>query len=385
MSIVAVDMFCGAGGVTCGLSRAGIRVALGVDNREECRLTYALNNSPAKFLREDIRNLTGRKLLSHVSGIEEDDYLLLAACAPCQPFSQHNRRGRDASQRTVLCCVENIVGELCPDFLFLENVPGIQNVSGFSAFRRLLHTLGMLKYKVKFQTVDARDYGVPQTRRRLVLLASVYNDVEWPMPTHGNDAPLSPFVTVRDAISRFPQLNAGESHPTQANHVAARLSLRNLRRMQLTKADGGSRMEWPSEMHLKCHRTHDGHPDVYGRLRWDAPAPTLTTKCTSLSNGRYGHPEQDRAISVREAAALQGFDDNYIFYGMIQDATRQVGNAVPPILTERFGLVFIEAVNGLRGKTKRVPWRRFVSAGRAAKPRSRFPFAPSKKVGTQAL
>lgn len=385
MPIVAIDMFCGAGGVSCGLRRAGIHVALGIDNREDCRLTYALNNAPARFLREDIRNISGKMLLSHVPDICEKDYLLLAACAPCQPFSQHNRRRRDSSQSTVLCCVEKIVQRLCPDFLFLENVPGIQKIHGFSAFRRLLHTLYALGYKIEFHTVDAMDYGVPQSRRRLVLLASLYSQLEWPTQTHGNLPTLKPYTTVREAISRFPPLIAGQAHPTQSNHVAARLSPRNLGRIRLTKTDGGSRTEWPTEIRLKCHKTHDGHPDVYGRLRWDAPAPTLTTKCTSLSNGRYGHPEQDRAISVREAAALQGFDDSYVFYGAIKQVTRQVGNAVPPTMIEQFGSAFVHTADRLNGTTRNVPWRRLISRGQLKRPRSNFKIPPSKEIRTQAL
>jgi DNA (cytosine-5)-methyltransferase 1 len=385
MPIVAIDLFCGAGGVTCGLRKSGIRVALGIDNREDCRLTYALNNPPARFFREDIRNISGRMLLSQVPDLCAKDYLLLAACAPCQPFSQHSRNGHNRSQRTVLCCVEELVRELSPDFLFLENVPGIQRVGGFSAFRRLLCTLDALRYTVKFQTVDATDYGVPQTRRRLVLLASLYGAVEWPARTHGNTPALKPYVTVREAISKFPPLKAGESHPTQPNHVAAQLSPHNLGRIRLTRADGGSRSEWPPEIRLECHKVHDGHPDVYGRLRWDAPAPTLTTKCTSLSNGRYGHPEQDRAISVREAAALQGFENDYIFYGTIQQVTRQVGNAVPPLLAEHFAWAFVDRANKLNGTIKNVPWRRLSLRKRAGQPRNRLAVPPSQQIRTQAL
>jgi DNA (cytosine-5)-methyltransferase 1 len=356
MSIVGLDIFCGAGGVTCGLRKAGIKVVVGVEKNEDCRLTFTQNNPAVMFLSEDVRTLTARSLASHIHSIGDSDYLLLAACAPCQPFSSQNKNRDEALDRAVLRHVERLVRQMHPDFLFIENVPGLQRVSGFSAFRRLLHTLRALRYKTKYQVVDAAWYGVPQHRRRLVLTASLHGDAPWADQSHGAAPGLAPFATVRRAISKYPPINAGEEHPTVPNHVAAQLAEHNLDRLQATPGDGGSRTDWPSGLVLKCHRKHEGHPDVYGRLRWDAPAPTLTTKCTSLSNGRYGHPEQHRAISAREAAALQSFDDSYMFYGGIRQITRQIGNAVPPALAEKFGAEFAAHAAALDGHGKRPPW-----------------------------
>jgi DNA (cytosine-5)-methyltransferase 1 len=360
MSIVGLDIFCGAGGVTYGLRKAGIKVAVGVERNEDCRMTYTQNNPAAMFLWEDVRTLTAQTLLSHVRSISESDFLLLAACAPCQPFSSQNKRRDEALDRAVLRHVERLVRQMRPDFLFIENVPGLQQVKGFSAFRRLMHALRAFRYKTNYQVVDAAWYGVPQHRRRLVLTASLHGDAPWPTQSHGDAPGLAPFATVRRAISHYPPLKSGEEHPIVPNHIASELARHNLDRLQATPGDGGSRTDWPSRLVLKCHKKHDGHPDVYGRLRWDAPAPTLTTKCTSLSNGRYGHPEQNRAISAREAAALQSFEDSYMFYGGIRQITRQIGNAVPPVLAETFGAQFAAHASKLNGIRKKLPWHSLI-------------------------
>jgi DNA (cytosine-5)-methyltransferase 1 len=353
MGIVAFDLFCGCGGVTYGLRKAGIRVAVGVDINPDCRLTYKLNNPGARFLASDLRKVSGHDLLTAAGKVPQGEYLMLAACAPCQPFSASRRTEVFTSERSILQQVSRLVRELRPDFLFLENVPGIKRVNGFSAFRRLLHTMEMLTYETTFKVIDAQSFGVPQTRKRLVLLASRRVPVCWPEVTHGNGSGLAPLRTVRDAIRKYAPLRAGEGHPTIPNHVAASISERNMGRLRATPLNGGSRTDWPAELGLVCHETHDGHTDVYGRLKWDTPAPTLTTRCTSISNGRYGHPEQDRAISVREAAALQSFDDDYVFYGNLKETTRQVGNSVPPIVAEQFGRAFLRAVGRLELKKRK--------------------------------
>lgn len=363
MSVVALDLFCGCGGVTYGLARSGVKVALGVDIEEDCRFTFKLNNPGTRFLASDVRAVSGRTLLTHADSLTENDFLLITACAPCQPFSPQNRFKNNSSGREIMGQVERIVRELRPDFLFLENVAGIQRVPGYSAFQRLLRTLHALRYKVEFRVIDALSYGVPQRRRRLVLLASAYRRTFWPAQTHGFGPGLESPVTVREAIGKYPTLHAGEAHPTVPNHVAARLSPRNMERLRATAQDGGSRKQWPESLTLSCHVTHDGHGDVYGRLRWDAPAPTLTTKCTSISNGRYGHPTQDRAISCREAAALQGFDDRFVFYGEIGQISRQIGNSVPPLVAERFGVELNAYADSLNGSKKKLRWHSLLVNG----------------------
>ncbi len=356
MSLIAIDLFCGCGGVTRGFSDAGIRVAAGIDLDENCKATYERNNKKSKFILDDVTNLCGPDLLKHLGRVKPGDKLLLSACAPCQPFSQQNRNKRIDSERRVLTQVARLVRELEPDFVFLENVYGLKNVPGYSAFRRLLNTLSELGYKTESAMVDARDFGVPQIRKRFVLTAVRDGDSVWPDATHGLD--LRPYATVRDVIEKFPPLKHGQKHTTVPNHIAAALSELNLRRIKATPRDGGSRREWPAPLKLACHSAHDGHPDVYGRLRWDAPAPTLTTKCTSLSNGRYGHPEQHRAISAKEAAALQGFKKRYVFVASIDVLRRLIGNAVPPPVARHFGSAFVERA---KEKSRRVPrWRKLL-------------------------
>ena len=198
-------------------------------------------------------------------------------------------------------------------------------------------------YAFDEKIVYAKDYGVPQNRRRYILIASRLFIPKLPAPTHGNKAGLLPYRTVRDAISHFPYLNAGEENINIPNHKCANLKPILIERIKATPHDGGSRTDWPDNLALKCHQNFTGHTDVYGRMKWDEPAPTLTVKCFSLSNGRFGHPEQDRAISLREAAALQTFCDDYIFYGSMQEIGKQIGNAVPVLLAQVLGAYITKA------------------------------------------
>lgn len=268
MPIAALDIFCGAGGVTYGLSKAGVKVAVGVDHDDDCRLTFTQNNPSVKFLVKDVRDLSSQSLLSHAHSIMEEDFLLLAACAPCQPFSSQNRNRDNANDRAVLSHVERLVRELRPDFLFIENVPGLQKIRGLSAFRRLLLALRDLHYKEQFEVVDAAQFGIPQNRKRLVLTASLYGNPPWPTRMHGIGPGLAPFATVQDAVAGYPSLRAGEEHPTVPNHIAARLEAHNLNRIKATPNDGGSRTDWPSPLILKCHKSHDGHSEKSGTRCW---------------------------------------------------------------------------------------------------------------------
>jgi DNA (cytosine-5)-methyltransferase 1 len=188
---------------------------------------------------------------------------------------------------------------------------------------------------VVHRIVESQAYGIPQRRRRLVLLASRQGTLVFPVPTHGPGR--GSYRTVRDAIGTLPKLGAGQTDASIANHRASKLSALNLQRIKAT-SEGGAREDWPYDLYPKCHRGgYDGHTDVYGRLRWDAPASGLTTRCISYSNGRFGHPDQDRALSVREAARLQTFPDSFVFVGSLNSMARQVGNAVPVQLAGTFG------------------------------------------------
>jgi DNA (cytosine-5)-methyltransferase 1 len=379
MGILALDIFCGAGGVTYGLRKAGIRVLTGVDKQEDCRLTYTQNNPSVRFLSADVRTLKAKELFDGVNGtVDQNDFLLLAACAPCQPFSKQNRFKDRAQDRAVLRHVERLLVELRPDFLFLENVQGLQKIKGYSAFRRFQDALCELRYQTRCEVIDGVDYGIPQHRRRLVLTASLHGKAPWPSKVHGNGPNLQPYLTVRDAIAKYPPLSAGQEHPIVPNHVTAKIMEHNLERLRATPLNGGSRSDWSLALTLTCHKRHEGHPDVYGRLRWDAPAPTLTTRCTSLSNGRYGHPEQDRAISAREAAALQGFGDDFIFYGKNKQITRQIGNAVPPVVAQSFGSAFLEEATSLKKPRKGSPWHSLLAKQKT----SGFAFSTKARRGS---
>lgn len=329
----AYDFFCGAGGLTRGLLDAGIEVIAGFDCDEHCRSTYEYNNPAVEFIKANIREI-GAKNLKNLAARHDD--ILFAACAPCQPFSSQRKGKKQRQDATLLGEFGRLVEAKLPGYVLIENVAGIASVSGFSVFRRFLKMLEANSYGYVYDVLDAKHYGVPQNRRRLVLLATKKRLPSLPEPKYGKQ--LRPFRTVRHAISHFPVIGAGESHPEVPNHVAAFITELNLERLRLTPHDGGDRRSWPEHLRLKCHiGNYKGHTDVYGRMRWDSPAPALTGRCHSISNGRYGHPDQDRAISLREAAALQSFSDRYVFFGSNKDVAMQIGNAVPVRFAERIG------------------------------------------------
>jgi DNA (cytosine-5)-methyltransferase 1 len=336
----AIDLFCGAGGLTLGLRRAGWDVVAGIDVDNAVGATYESNNSEAAFMPADLRSVTVEEIRI-LAGTTPSNELLLAGCAPCQPFSKQRRGGpRNRGEATLLGQFARLVKELEPKVVLMENVPGITAVPGFSSLRRFLKTLHECGYECDQQILNARDFGVPQHRRRYVLLAARGSSVALPSPVEDAacDEP-----TVRKAIERFPALDAGEDEPSVPNHYAARLSARNLQRIRATPANGGSRRDWPEELELACHRKTLGFSDVYGRMWWDRVAPTLTSRCNSLSNGRFGHPEQNRAISLREAAALQTFPDDYEFFGAKNRIAGWIGNAVPVSFGEALGMAAMTA------------------------------------------
>ena len=331
----AFDFFCGAGGLTHGLRNAGIKVTAGVDNDIRCGTTYEHNNHGAKFIHKSMAHVELEDL--ELDGpLPKNNNVLFAGCAPCQPFSSHRKDSRQRPEATLLSQFGRLVCAAMPSYVLLENVPGLAKVRGFSTFRRFLGILDKCNYRYVFSVLDAQYYGVPQRRRRLVLLATRKKQISLPEPKHGDG--LRPVKTVRHAIAGFPPITAGECHSTVLNHVAAHITEINLRRLQATPINGGDRRSWPPRLRLACHaNSHQGHTDVYGRMHWDKPAPALTGKCTSISNGRYGHPEQNRAISLREAAALQSFPDEYEFFGYSKSISTQIGNAVPVKLAEEIG------------------------------------------------
>ena len=331
----AVDFFCGGGGLTRGLLDAGIRVVAGLDSDDRCRDAYEKNNG-VPFVHAPVQDVGGGTpgLSEH---FRRTDDLLFAACAPCQPFSKILQNGGTTQDPTLLMAFGRLVADIRPAVVLVENVPGITKGRGMATLEAFRRTLDDSGYRWVAEIVDAKHYGVPQNRRRFVLLAARTGlEPRLPEPTHGPDRELP--MTVRDAIVRFPRIGAGEACSACPNHRAARISERNLERLRATPHDGGDRRSWPKRLWLACHRKdNSGHSDVYGRMAWDRPAPALTGRCHSISNGRYGHPEQDRAISLREAAAIQTFPDDYEFFGYDKAIARQIGNAVPVFLAQRLG------------------------------------------------
>jgi len=333
--MLAFDFFCGSGGLTRGLLDAGIKVIAGFDSDEKCRQSYESNNAPARFVRGDIRELSVADLKEYSKDTPFGE-MLFAGCAPCQPFSQQVKNAECRQDATLLSEFGRLIEATLPGQVLMENVPGIARVKGNSTFKRLLRLLEENDYQYVYDVIDAKQFGVPQKRRRLVLIALRHVQPSMPRVKYGAGA--LPFRTVRQAISHFPPIAAGEVHPDVANHVAASITPLNLKRLHRTPHDGGDRRSWPKSLRLECHTgNYGGHTDVYGRMAWDAPAPTLTGRCHSISNGRYGHPMQDRAISLREAAALQSFPDSYAFHGSNKHIALQIGNAVPVKLAEAMG------------------------------------------------
>lgn len=340
--MIAIDFFCGGGGMTRGLIDAGINVIAGIDSNPSCLDTYEKNNCN-QYYKCDICELTPEMLVKQFPRLKNADNVLLVGCAPCQPFSVLRRDEYDEDGNAIPHKAVNLLNEfgrfvkfIKPAHVMVENVPGLKGKGSdvLDNFKLMLVDEG---YQWDEKILYAKEYGVPQNRRRYVLIASRIFSPSIPIATHGNGPDLLPFSTVRDAIANYPAIAAGQCHETVPNHCCAKLSKLLMQRIQVTPHNGGSRTDWPDALVLNCHKTFKGHTDVYGRMKWDEPSPTLTVKCFSLSNGRFGHPEQDRAISLREAAALQTFPDNYIFYGSVQEIGKQIGNAVPVLLAKVMG------------------------------------------------
>jgi DNA (cytosine-5)-methyltransferase 1 len=357
--IAAFDFFCGCGGTSRGFRNAGIDVAFALDIDPDAKSTFIQNFPDVIFCDKNITKLTTSDLQPTIDK-HKDSYKLFCGCAPCQPFTKQNTESPKRDKRKKLLSQFGIIiEEFKPDFVFVENVPGLQKVpknkrGPFPKFKNLLERIG---YHITYGVVAAQDYGAPQLRRRFVLLASKHCEINIPEATHGKDRD-SPYKTVRDAIEDLPAIAAGEEYkrPNILNHRAADLSELNMIRIQASDHDGGGRNNWTQELWPECYtrtnengETHSGHTDCYGRLWWDRPATGLTTRCISYSNGRFGHPEQDRALSVREAARLQGFDDAFEFTGNLNSMAKQIGNAVPVDLAYAMGrhfMIHIEAING---------------------------------------
>ena len=344
MTVRVYDFFAGCGGASRGFQAAGMEIAFALDHDTDAKASFEANFPDVHFEFADIRKVSTEAIRLRVA-TDRPNPVLFSGCAPCQPFTKHNTRRPkpDQDERVPLLAHFARLVEGCrPDVVFVENVPGLQNLNGRSQlFSDFLMRLDAAGYEVDYRPITLSKYGIPQSRRRLVLVGSRHGAIRLPDETHGPGTPNERYATVRDWIAHLPPIHAGEEHNEVPNHKAADLSGRNLERVKATPEGGGNR-DWPEHLKLECHKGFSGYSDTYGRLSWDAPASGLTTRCTSYSNGRFGHPTQDRAISVREAACLQTFPREFVFEGSMTSMSRQIGNAVPVRLAELVGYSFIK-------------------------------------------
>lgn len=335
-TISAIDLFCGAGGLSLGLQQAGIEVVAGYDFDEACRYAYETNIG-ARFVHADIAEVSAQELMEAWGTAE---IRLLAGCAPCQPFSSH-RRGMDTSEEknwSLLQHFGRLVEETLPHHVTMENVVRLMRMPVFVGFVEGLRKNG---YAVDYKTVHGPAFGLAQTRRRLILVASRMGVVRVP-------APVSPqVVSVRDVIGSLPPLESGQVDTEDMLHRARRLSPLNLARIRAS-VPGGTWRDWPEELLSACHRKESGasFQSFYGRMEWDKPAPTITTQSYNFGTGRFGHPDQDRSLTLREAAMLQGFPRNYAFVvegsePALSTVGKLIGNAVPPAFGRAVGEVFV--------------------------------------------
>lgn len=372
--IKAIDLFSGCGGVSIGLTQAGFDVACAVEIDKAAVKAYKGYHllSKVNVINEDICKISGEDILKKAR-IKKDDLYLLAGCPPCQKFSMQNRiHNRDEKNigevKKLLMQYKRIIKEIFPPFVLMENVQGIKSSFGGKILNEFISDLTDInapdeeRYYIVSDVVNAANYGVPQLRKRFVLhgvrcdvlkrMESLNLTLTLPFPTHNKDGTdgKQKWITVRETFEGLPPIKEGERYSDEniKNHYCAHLSDKNLERIRIIRQNGGSRTSLPENMVLECHKKYSGHTDVYGIMDPDAPAPTMTGGCLSYSKGRFGHPFEDRAISVREAARIQTFPDDYVFGESLTKAALEIGNAVPVKLVNASGKVFIDIIKELR-------------------------------------
>lgn len=336
----AIDLFSGSGAATAALKAAHFRVVAAIDNDPSACATYKLNHPRVRLYETDIRKLNPGTVRDECLGSAFLD--LMVICAPCQPFSSQNRKKQCDERIRLLVSAAEFVATLEPKLVFIENVPGLASNANSTLLREFREACGSEYTFGEPVCVDAADYGVPQRRLRCLLMGS-----------RGGAAPCLPPATtpvrhrrtVRDTIFGLPSLSSGERDPDDPLHMARSHRRIAIDRLQAISKNGGSRSELPDHLVLNCHRNHNGHPDVYGRMRWNDVAPTLTTGCTDVTRGRFAHPEDDRAITPREAALLQTFPSGYRFSGTPKLIANQIGNAIPFALVHALTPAFRAAIS----------------------------------------
>lgn len=341
MKIEAIDLFCGIGGLTYGLREANIDVIAGLDNDESCRYAFEANNPGAEFIDADIAKYDFREMKKKYS---KKSIKVLVGCAPCQPFSSHMFKSKDREgdlRWNLINYFVEAIKVLKPHIISMENVRGITKTGIFQNFVDTIEDMG---YKVSYEVLYCPDYGIPQNRSRLVLLGSRLGVINVPDKTHAKNE----YVTVEDVIRKLPKLKPGEVDKTDPVHRAKNLTEINIKRIKQSKP-GGTWRDWNKRLLPECYKKKSGasYTSVYGRMSWQDVSPTITTQFFNYGSGRFGHPQQDRALSLREGALLQTFPVNYDFGEdiTISKIGRHIGNAVPPKLGSVIGGVIREHVD----------------------------------------
>lgn len=340
IKLKAIDFFCGAGGMTYGMTKAGINVLAGIDIDNNCKATYEKNNPDATFINSDITKIKSEELTNKVKIKRNDDNMIFIGCSPCQYWSIINTNKKNSEKsKNLIDDFRRFIDWFKPGFVVVENVPGILRKKRDSLLLNFIEHLEKMDYSTDYKILNLNEHGIPQTRKRFSLIASrIYSDIKLPKPLRKKHPVLKDFI---GNLNGFPSVPAGQKDKTRFMHSTMALSDKNLKRLKLTPKNGGTRFAWKEipELQLKSYIGKDhSFRDVYGRMNWDKPAPTITTKFFSISNGRFGHPEEDRALSLREGATLQTFPKKYVFLGhSFEVNARLIGNAVPPKYAEQIG------------------------------------------------
>ncbi|WP_409440247.1 DNA cytosine methyltransferase [Psychromonas sp. GE-S-Ul-11] len=344
----AVDFFCGGGGMSCGMLQAGIEVLGGIDYEIACKGTYEKNIIGAKFIHADVFELKEETIQNNLGLEKNDDSLILIGCSPCQFWSIINTdKKKSEKSKSLLVEFERFVKFLNPGYVVVENVPGVLKRKEESGLDKFITWLEVNGFKVHFEIHNTYDFGVPQNRKRFTLVANRVNDKQV-FPKKVKDR-----KTVADVLgvkNGFKKIEAGTVDETEFLHTVSNIAPITLKRLLKVKKNGGNRLDFADdpELQLPCFVGKDkSFMDTFGRLSWDKPANTITTKFYSVSNGRFAHPEENRALSLREGATLQSFPKNYKFFGSsVAAIARQIGNAVPPEYARQIGLAIIENYHG---------------------------------------
>ena len=339
MVLRALDVFAGGGGLTVGLKRSGFDVVAAVEMEKHACATYRANHPEVQLLERDITGVTGQELID-LAGPGRVD--LLAGCPPCQGYTSLNKNGDGDARNELIFEISRLAEELMPRAIMMENVPGL-TTKGADRYEALKSNLKALGYKLddSAAVLQVADYGVPQERRRLVILAGLGFEIDLPSPTHSKDGKngLPRWRSVADAIGGKKYIGDPETLSAAKNrgevrhsdwHIVSDLSTKNKQRITAA-VPGESWTSIPEHLRPECHQgKYIGFTNVYGRMEWRQPSPTITGGCTTFSKGRFGHPVKNRTISVREAALLQTFPRNYRFdVPYMEHVCNVIGNALP--------------------------------------------------------